>query len=855
MQDSSTVYQQKTVECQGTHTDNLLDISETSTLDYIINIPEYIDRKHFDEWKLSGVSDKIILKNVRTIKDALEVDKLLYRNTRSRWKHSTSLIPCWAVSGVDPRTDEPFFAGLQVKPDVPVLTDKGKLQKYLNPSGCDATPLFLSTGDEGFWQNVINNKDMPIIITEGAKKAGAGLSIGLPSISIPGVSTCRKNGRLHELIKLFAGFGRTIYICFDNDIVIKKTVQNAMQGLSKELAATGSKVMIIELPEGDCKGMDDFIFNNGEEAFKRLVESASTVEEWKKKLDEIWIKQQLAEDQDEPKCKLKRQFEIIRDGWGDGLRLNQMKNQIELGGQQLDLDQIRLHMVLEFGEAVPIGDAQAIVQMLAGQKAYHPVEDYLESVDQMYPDVDMKILDNLATRYFGSDNELHNIYMKKTLLAAVSRVKQPGCRVEFVPILVNPKQGVGKSTFWRNLFGDDWFSDDMGDANEKDERMKLHQFWCLEWSEFENVYKRKDVSALKKFITTKTDSYRTPYSRTIKEYPRRSILVGTTNEQEILADPTGSRRFWVIPVKGKIPVDQLLKERDLLWAAAYKLWKSGESVKLTDEQEDLVEEFNKQFQVVDPWVDKIQEYVYDKDEVNLPELFTHLQIETARQDVGSSKRIGAVLSRLGWETSRRRSGGQWLRTWLKKNQKVEKVTGSTGSGFIEVVDNTVTNNTNTNEVNHDLSVHSDMYPQKDEIYGIRATESTPQEIQPIIFQPDPVDPVTFPTFQKRSKQVEIKKVYLSFSLGQEVRVEKVYPSVKKADVLSRGAIELVKVSFNDLFPVPSGEEWKPECNQLAIYGGELVAIVGFASSGRKFQVEFKSGKLIYVKASALKKPC
>lgn len=443
-------YTQKKEVAPTTPSNNNKNINNTSN--YNTGIPEHIDKKHWDEWINSGVNEKIIAENVRTIKDALEVDKLLNRNNKSRWKHSSNLIPAWAVSGVDPQTGESTLLGVQVKPDTPILNKQGKLQKYLSASDYQLAPLFLDTGIEGFWQEIINDKSKSIIITEGAKKAAAGLSIDYITISVPGVSTCRKDGRLHDLLKLFTGFGRTCYLCFDNDIVVKKPVQNAMTGLAKELSATGSKVMIINLPPGDNKGMDDFISHNGKEEFGKLIENAQTIEEWRKELDEQWLKNQL-EEGEETKCKLKRQFEIIRDGWGEGLRLNQMKNQVELAGQALDLDQIRLHMVLEFGEAVPIGDAQAIVQMLASQKAYHPVADYLENVAQAYPDVDTSILDNLATRYFGSENELHNIYMKKVLLSAVARISQPGCRVESVPILVNPRQGIAMRSAERSDFG------------------------------------------------------------------------------------------------------------------------------------------------------------------------------------------------------------------------------------------------------------------------------------------------------------------------------------------------------------------------------------------------------------------
>ncbi|MBN3924014.1 VapE domain-containing protein [Nostoc sp. NMS4] len=716
----------------------------------ITNIAESPDKHHYEEWVNSGVNDLIISLNFRTIHDAYEVDKLLNRNSNARWKHSNHLVPCWTAIGIDPLTEEPTLLGVQVKPDIPSINKQGKATKYIGASDYDSYPLFLSTGIDNFWKAVIDDKSKPIILTEGAKKAGCGLSNEYITISIPGVSTCRKNGRLHDSLKLFTGFGRTFYLCFDNDLMQKKPVQNALIGMARELSASGSKVMVIELPPGELKGMDDFISNNGKEEFDKLIDNALTIEEWRKKLEELWIKQQL-EEGEETKCKLKRQFDIVRQGWGEGLRINQMVNQIELAGDQLDLDQIRLRMALEFGEAVPIGDAQAIVQMLAGQNAYHPVNDYLETVAARFPDIDVSILNNLATRYFGTDNELYNIYMKKTLLAAVARIKQPGCRVESVPILVNPRQGIGKSTFWRNLFGEEWFSDDMGDANEKDERMKLHQFWCLEWSEFENVYKKKDVSALKKFITTKTDSYRTPYSRTVKAYPRRSILVGTTNEQEILADPTGSRRFWVIPVKGMIPVEQVAAERDSLWAAAYALYKSGEKWNLTSAQEELVEELNKEFQVVDPWLEKIQEYIEYKNSVTRSELFNLLEIEVSRQNSWDSKRINAVMIQLGWETERVRSSGAWVRMWTRKNQKVEKYSGSPGSASDEVAQHTNFINTTyesvSNDKESDIRVSQDTYQQNDLIYGISPTVITPEELQPINLQPDPGDPLYFSTFQ------------------------------------------------------------------------------------------------------------
>ncbi|MBN3907680.1 MAG: DUF3854 domain-containing protein [Nostoc sp. NMS1] len=227
-----------------------------------VSTPQTVDTiasHHWEEWQLSSVSAKIIQRNVRTLYDSREVDKVLNRNTKSRQKHSDHLVPCWMVAGVNPLTGENTLEGVQAKPDVSPLGKDGKVNKYLGAVGYGASPLFLDTGVEYCWQQILADKSIPIIITEGAKKAGAGLTIGLPTISIPGVSTCRKMGRLHSWIEAFAGFGRTFYLCFDADILHKRPVQQSLINIARDLSATGSKVMVIKLPSIELKGMDDFI--------------------------------------------------------------------------------------------------------------------------------------------------------------------------------------------------------------------------------------------------------------------------------------------------------------------------------------------------------------------------------------------------------------------------------------------------------------------------------------------------------------------------------------------------------------------------------------------------------------------
>ena len=80
--------------------------------------PIMLIESHRAEWLRSAVSAEIIDRNVWTIEDPRELDKLLNRNTDKKWKHS-DLVPGWAVAGVDPKTGERVYTGAQFKPDKP----------------------------------------------------------------------------------------------------------------------------------------------------------------------------------------------------------------------------------------------------------------------------------------------------------------------------------------------------------------------------------------------------------------------------------------------------------------------------------------------------------------------------------------------------------------------------------------------------------------------------------------------------------------------------------------------------------------------------------------------------------------
>jgi predicted P-loop ATPase len=363
-----------------------------------------------------------------------------------------------------------------------------------------------------------------------------------------------------------------------------------------------------------------------------------------------YIKQlpQADEDDDYEKPRLLKDHQSIQAKFGDRLRYNTLFRHVEFDGAFLDPNDARLEFTIghSWRGKSSREDVADIVYRLAKENSYSPVIEYLDRANQGSQNT--AILDNLADRHFGTSNPIHQLLLIRFLVSAVARAYVPGCQCD-TALILQGEQGYGKSTFFRTLASPDWFDDSLGSASDKDERLKLHRAWMIEWAELEAIFKRKDISAVKAFMTTKIDLIRPPYGRSIESFKRASVIVGTTNQQEFLNDTTGSRRFWVIPIQKPIDREQVEAERDRIWGAAVQIYRQGEPWWLTDEEEALINETREPFQMHDPWHDLIEEYLELRSEVSTAEILENvIKLPVDRYDRASTLRINGVMKRLGW---------------------------------------------------------------------------------------------------------------------------------------------------------------------------------------------------------------
>lgn len=192
------------------------------------------------------------------------------------------------------------------------------------------------------------------------------------------------------------------------------------------------------------------------------------------------------------------------------------------------------------------------------------VVGYLDSLtwDQV-PRIDHWLIDHAG----AEDTVAVRTAGRVILIAAVRRARQPGCRFDFLPVIVGP-QGCCKSSALRLMaVNDEWFSDEA--PIERDDIRRLIEVtegkWIVEAPELEGI---QQSSSLKNCIARSVDVARLAYQRQVTRVPRRFVLIGTSGSPDYLRDTTGNRRFWPMAHVRRFNLKSLAQVRDQLWAEA-----------------------------------------------------------------------------------------------------------------------------------------------------------------------------------------------------------------------------------------------------------------------------------------------
>ena len=360
---------------------------------------------------------------------------------------------------------------------------------------------------------------------------------------------------------------------------------------------------------------------------------------------------------------------------GGDIRFNTFTQQIEIRQAPIQgLDRFYLTLA-ERGYKVSKELAIDCLVQVANENSYDPVCEYLNDVAARN---NPGYIDRLATTYLrpcDADTKEPTIYdemLKRTLIAAVRRAFEPGAKHDTACVLMGD-QGAYKSSFWGCL-GGPFFSDALGDISTKDDLMVLHRSWIMEWAELDHITNRKHAGLVKSFLSQSIDIMRVPYGKAVEAFPRRGIIVGSTNKSTgFLVDETGNRRFWVIPTtktqQDQIDTAALLLERDEIWSAAVHAYRNKESSHLPRAMEQQLTEENETYLVSSPWESVIREWLAKEGLIEVTTervLRDAIQKPTERQTRIDQMQVGDVLRTFGFVRVRSMVNGR--RQWIYRHQ-------------------------------------------------------------------------------------------------------------------------------------------------------------------------------------------
>lgn len=254
--------------------------------------------------------------------------------------------------------------------------------------------------------------------------------------------------------------------------------------------------------------------------------------------------------------------------------------------------------------------------------------------------------------------------------ALAGRVLEPGIKADMVPILVG-RQGCGKSSGVEALSPDPAFFTEISFAEKDDDlARKMRGRLVAEIGELRGL-NTKELESIKAFVTRTHENWIPKYREFATQFPRRLVFIGTTNEDEFLADKTGNRRWLPVEVSS-VDVQAIKRDLLLLWAEARETFKRLGGIQFRD-AERLGASVHEQYTIKDAWLETVEKWLDTPDLMtnDIPRTCEFLRASDVLRDaiglnpqhIGKREemRISNVLQNCGYKRAQRRIDGKMTR--------------------------------------------------------------------------------------------------------------------------------------------------------------------------------------------------
>lgn len=333
-----------------------------------------------------------------------------------------------------------------------------------------------------------------------------------------------------------------------------------------------------------------------------------------------------------------------------------------------DRAQISAHLQRAYNMPRPAQEQlNGVIDMVAQDNAFHPVVEYLESLE-------WDGVSRIETYLPGAADAYTRRVARLVAVQAVARALDPGVKVDNCLILTG-RQGLGKSWFvetmargWTCTLGP------IEGSGLRDTVMAMTRSWVTVADEG-FAMKKADAEALKQFVTLTHDVIRLPYAREHVKLPRRQVIWGTTNDAVFLRAQEGNRRFLIVEVAEKLDFGKYSDEYvNQVWAEAVHIWKTSKAqyglkdnpeLFLSSEEEAAAESVRSMATEEDSMTGLIQAYLDTLVPENWVEMSPEERISWLRDEeqgiVSGTHPIDVVCSLEIWEIALQRERGKHSR--------------------------------------------------------------------------------------------------------------------------------------------------------------------------------------------------
>lgn len=293
---------------------------------------------------------------------------------------------------------------------------------------------------------------------------------------------------------------------------------------------------------------------------------------------------------------------------------------------------------------------------------YNPISEYIDK------NLHRRSKGNIANlaKCIRSETEMKDVFVRKWILSLIAA--HEGHPVRSVLALCGG-QNTGKTEWFRRLLPKGlkkYYAESKLDAGKDDDMLMCQKLIVMD--DEMGGKSKQDEKRFKELTSKDIFSLRAPYGRNNEDFKRLAVLCGTSNDHEVINDPTGNTRILPINV---ISLDHELYnsiDKDELFMEAYHAYQSGEEWKLNKEEMAALDAMSSDFETIPFERELIQKFFSPPTPGKYSEWLLPTEIKdiietNTKQKITNMKKFGMECKRIFGERKSKKINGSDLKRY------------------------------------------------------------------------------------------------------------------------------------------------------------------------------------------------